>query len=202
MSIFPKKKTIILDLDETLVHTFSSTTGFDSASKNPNLKNRIFSFTLDGEFMWGFIRPFAHDFISLLQKYYNIGVWSAGLRDYVEKIVSILFVQPPVFVWSREDCEDVYLPSENQVVKKKPLTKLYNHFPCLNRTNSLIIDDRDDVCDENTSNHIHIPSYELNQKKIDHNHKDDSLECLCKYLLDLVNVRDVRSMSGFDFYSS
>lgn len=197
------KKYIVLDLDETLVHTFTGPGGYDIAKKQPHLQDRLFSIKLDGDFLWGLVRPYARDLIINLQKYYEVGVWSAGTRDYVLEIVKILFPpeKPPVFIWSREYCEPMFSEQKSDPINKKPLTKLYLTFPQMDRTNTLIIDDRNDVCDENHLNHICIPEYSLLRSNLPTHDSDISLLSLNNYLVKIKDVPDVRYLSGFRFDS-
>ena len=66
--INPKYKyTLVLDMDETLVHFFFT--------------------TMNGMF---FVRPYCFDFLKELNKYYEIVTFTAGIKDYADNILNLL----------------------------------------------------------------------------------------------------------------
>ena len=66
--INPKYKyTLVLDLDETLVHFFFT--------------------TMNGMF---FVRPYCFDFLKELNNYYEIVTFTAGIKDYADNILNLL----------------------------------------------------------------------------------------------------------------
>lgn len=116
---------IVLDLDNTLVHSSLDNNG----SGIPlNIE------TDTGEFKkyWTHKRPGFDLFLETCFKFSNVGVWSTGSKDYVDKIVS-LFPARPKFTFSREHCEIV------QGKRTKPLDEI----PFGGKT--IMIDDRSDV---------------------------------------------------------
>lgn len=194
------KNFLILDLDETFVHTFQDgINGFNQASTIPSIANRLYSFDLDGEFYWGILRPYARDFVKKLQKHYYIAVWSAGEKDYVHKIVDILFPpdSPPEFIWHRSYCEEYY--NHGIKLRKKPLSKLYHLYNDMNHYNTVIIDDRSDVCDENTLNHVCIPPYNLDYNNLPEKDPDNCLLQLYKHLIHKYTYNDVRELTSIQF---
>lgn len=210
------EKTIILDLDETLVHTFEFPSYYDLASKNPVLAENLYSFTLDGEVCCGMFRPLAREFVYSLCENFNVGVWSAGVSDYVEKIVSLLFGKlKPSFVYSRLFCDEMTYIEHGKptTIKKKPLTKIYLQHPPLNRKNCIIIDDREDVSSENSECAIIVPNFTLpsledssgKSKKLADKRllaelekltQDDTLLRLGYYLIDNKDVSDFRKITS------
>lgn len=198
---------IVLDLDETLVHTF---TDIEQAIEygiftDPELRSRSYYIELTdvsiekgtGEKtrLWGVVRPYTKEFLSFCFTYFRVvGVWSAGKKDYVEAIVELLFrdLSPPNFVYTFDDC---YKEGLNYT---KPLEKLYretNIGVFVPQSKILCLDDRDDVCRHNIHNAIIIPPY--NPKNLEEiKGDDDALKNLMIWLSrsDIRYADDVRSV--------
>lgn len=162
-NINPQIKNIILDLDETLVHTIDDP-GFKLLNKtkimsDPRLikyRDRILIFKLEdvvgkkGEGldtdMWSILRPHLYEFLSFCFSYFdNVIIWSAGLRGYVREVVNRIFdplqgIPAPRLIYTREDCV-----KENGGLHK-PITKLISENPDLqgivSLENTFILDDR------------------------------------------------------------
>lgn len=168
---------IILDLDETLVHT--------SESVIPNLSY----FKYDDLFVHK--RPHLDFFIKKLMNddYYDFAVWSAGKYGYVHHIVNKIFPRTAdiAFVMTRDDCNEK---------RDKPLYKarnLYNQLYCGNQLiqtkkdplpvyiepktvhDFIIIDDREAVTSYDQLNHLQIPPFEGDSD-------DSELQILWEYL--------------------
>ncbi len=170
-------KCIVLDLDETLVHTCNN---FETLKElkimdDPDLmdlKQRSYVITMDDVVtkkgtgvkttMWGIVRPHVKEFLISCFAYFKVViVWSAGKRKYVDAIVDFLFkdIKRPHVVYSYDECERT-----NNGLLTKPLMKLIKNEPGLSKymslNNSLIIDDRDTVYNnDNPYNGIQIPPY-------------------------------------------
>jgi hypothetical protein len=163
---------IVLDLDESLVHTFPD---METASKlgvfsDPQLRSRVYHLELTdvsiskgiGQkiHLWGIIRPHVDQFLRFCFSYFKIvGVWSAGKKEYVEAIVELLFrdIAKPHFIYTYNDC---YAEESGNLIK--PLDKLFHETTIgrhINRDNILCLDDRDDVCCRNPDNAVIIPRY-------------------------------------------
>ena len=173
-------KCIVLDLDETLVHSNENMAQLQELGimTNPDLldlRQRTYIITMDdvvykkGEgirtTMWGIVRPHVKEFLVSCFSYFKVViVWSAGKRKYVDAIVDFLFkdIKRPHVVYSYDQCERT---SNNLIVK--PLNKMINNEPGLNQymslDNSFIIDDRNTVyagyVGDNPDNGIQIPAY-------------------------------------------
>ena len=80
---YKNKKTLILDLDETLVH---STTTYSEKS------DIILNIDLDGMLynIYVSIRPGAEDFIKIISKYYEIITFTASIQKYASPLLDIL----------------------------------------------------------------------------------------------------------------
>ena len=102
-------KCIVLDLDETLVHSNSQPDinllkelKLITDPQNMDLRNRVYKITMDDVVskrgagdkteMWGIFRPGVRQFLIDCFTYFKIViVWSAGRRNYVHTIVDKLF---------------------------------------------------------------------------------------------------------------
>jgi len=170
-----RNRCIVLDLDETLVHTQDSTTtlfelGLLSDPQLMNLRSRLYYMTLEDLFKqpgtgthndyWGVMRPHLREFLEFCTSYFQVtAVWSAGQRSYVQAIVDNIFrglPRPPI-VFSYDDCR------RQGKVLDKPLQMMMDRSPELSRymrlDNTLVVDDRAYTFAENPDNGILIPAY-------------------------------------------
>lgn len=173
-------KCIILDLDETLVHSSENLDDLWTLNlmRDPNLidlRRRTYRITMDDvvskrgtgvkTVMWGIVRPHAREFLISCFAYFKVViVWSAGKRKYVDAIVDYLFkdMRRPIVVYSRDEC----VKTTNGLLVK-PLRNMITDEPGLNRYmglhNSFMIDDRTTVYEgykgDNPYNGVQIPAY-------------------------------------------
>lgn len=148
-------KCIVLDLDETLIHSIAG--NFNrKGSKVP-----IHNINIEGD-PWTVIeRPHLKDFINFIHKYFDlIIVWSAGTFDYVHAICKLIFpYYDECIVYTRDDC----IPDNNGNYIK-PLTELekneYLLSPIMNLRTMFVVDNLEDTFVKNVSNAIHIPDFE------------------------------------------
>ena len=105
-----KAYTLILDLDETLIHYFYSkveTRGephygyfssdesygvfnnylLENASENEKLDKNNYKFIKIGMFL---LRPYAKQFLQELNKYYEISIFTTGTKEYCDRILQLL----------------------------------------------------------------------------------------------------------------
>lgn len=168
------KFNIILDIDETLVHTHDELQHIteNQILTDPqfiNIKSRIYILKFeDGDNMWGVFRPYAKEFLSFCFSYFDkVIIWSAGTKDYVDLVVKNLFknLDRPDLVYSKNDC--VFVKKDPIY---KPLSKIMLAHPELGLTenNTLFLDDRSHTFEKNPNNAIQIPPFdsESNHPKI------------------------------------
>ena len=78
----PQKPTLVLDLDETLVHA-------SFQLEEPSYPARMI--VVEGTRIWLALRPLAHQFLSLLAVHYELVVWTAGtVEPYGRAVVNEL----------------------------------------------------------------------------------------------------------------
>lgn len=204
-------KCLILDLDETLIHTFEDVNTLRKLKphKIPALRPRIYHKLVqegDDEFeMWGVMRPHLEDFLDFCFSYFKIvAVWSAGTTRYVEEIVDSVFPvdSPPHVIFTRSDCDMI------DDVTKKSLFKMIEQEPLLQNVmtikNTLIIDDRCDVWDVCPLNVIQLPAY-IPNPTIELLLKDDiALEQIRWWLMQpkIINTTDTRQIPSPDIFTT
>ncbi len=156
------KSCAIIDLDSTVVNTFGTENNwsFVAHETRPGVKKRIYDIKVNGNFMWGTRRPFHKEFLNACLKYFDIvGVWSAGSAPYVKEIVEEVFEQRPYFVWSKNDCTVGFLEEGYLRVRQKPLSKLFEEYPMIDPNRTLIFDDVESVCEQDSLLHVHVPPW-------------------------------------------
>lgn len=163
------KRAIVLDLDETLVHTFTEVDpgeirNISLVGSHPIWTGRddpdIYRLALTSGVLWGRIRPFAREFLRFCFSYFtHVIVWSAGQTEYVHTAVTMLFagLPAPYLVYTYPQC----VPDEMGLLTK-PLIHLIlrHHLEGINLTNMVIVDDRITTYQScNPHNGVNIPAY-------------------------------------------
>ena len=215
-------KCLVLDLDETLVHTQSDPDNqlFEEViftdPKYYHLRSRCYKITMDDVVhkrgtgnkteMWGICRPHLQEFLRDCFKYFNLViVWSAGRKNYVHRIVDHIFrdLPRPDFILTYDDLEKL---SDNTFIK--PLSKLWNieqFKSVMTEKNSLIIDDRESVfLEPNPDNGIQIPAYRPSFTLEGVQEDDTELLKFRNWLFqkDVVNSKDVRALNKKKIFKS
>jgi TFIIF-interacting CTD phosphatase-like protein len=208
-------KTIVLDLDSTLLHTCDDMGIWDSLEiytnpRNAKLRSRVYYFDLidvtekigtgSKTVLWGVLRPHVHAFLRFCHDYFeNIIVWSAGQKKYVHAICDFLFQEfdkQPVVIFSYENCEI----GSNYI--HKTLSKFQNVGNSTSQEVNIPIntmyalDDYDATFSKNKDNGLHIPPYE---PEFDYNGimEDDKTLLNLMYWLtntEVMNATDVRRL--------
>lgn len=166
---------IVLDLDETLVHSSEDMAAFRALkiSSDPNLidiRKRSYVITLDDVVerkgagiktqLWGIMRPHLKEFLVFCFSYFKVvAVWSAGQTKYVNAIVDAIFgdIAMPHVVYTWPDCDT------STGIVEKPLIKMIQQVPGLSNymslANTLVLDDRHSTYRNNPKNGVLIPAY-------------------------------------------
>ncbi|CAM9136507.1 unnamed protein product [Chrysoparadoxa australica] len=103
-----RKKTICLDLDDTLVKAYIE--GEDCTEENKQSADFACSFTHEGELyqVWGQKRPGVLKLLKKLAKDFEVIVFTAAVREYAEAILRIIDPTHAVsHLLSRESCIDI-----------------------------------------------------------------------------------------------
>ena len=177
------------DSDETLVHFFGNENNWKYVEDYDNtfVKPRILDIVVENEFMWGIARPHVSEFLDAAFETFDVvGVWSAGVEDYVQEIVKKIFKKKPYFVWSRKMCE--MMVTDTDTVRQKPLSKLYTAFPEIDPNRTLIVDDRSEVCAQDILSHIDVAIWDATFDDLDRN--DNILACLITFMRQKVDGSD------------
>lgn len=85
-----KKKTLILDMDETLIAA-------KFEGKEPKNFKRTFSFDFSGTQIHVRARPHVEDCLEKLSQLYELIVWTAGVKDYADPILDRLDPEKTLF---------------------------------------------------------------------------------------------------------
>lgn len=171
-----KRPLLILDLDETLVHTVET----PLAGLTPD-------FVL-GE-LTVYLRPHVVQFLQRMQAVYDLAIWSAGGSGYVEPTVAFLFdhagLRPPVFVWSSRRCSRRFDHETHEVYYIKDLKKVRKKGFDANRM--LIVDDLERNATRNYGSAVYLRPFEGAQD-------DDELVHLAAYLETLSTHPNFRTV--------
>jgi len=153
-----RRHTLVLDLDETLLHSDDATEEALAAfDRKPDYR-------VPGTSMVGWLRPHLKEFLEYAFDNFDVIVWTAGSKEYADVVVPEAFrrhgVPMPRRVLSADDC----VPRlENtgwycyEKARYKPLPKLWQRG--LSHKNTLIVDDRADTASDNIANLILMPAF-------------------------------------------
>ncbi len=210
---------IVLDLDETLVHTFEDTNSIRllNIQKDPDyirMRKRMYIIDIDdpstkrGEgvhfYMWGLLRPGVKKFLMFCFSYFKIvAIWTAGKRRYAEKIVQEISkdVREPHIVYCFDHCLD-----HTGTCTTKDLEKIISECRKeMSIKNTFMIDDRMYNFELNPDNGILIPPYHPIQKKeILIDESDPTLDTLQKWFLkpEVIASKDIRELDKSNIFSN
>lgn len=211
---------LVLDLDETLVHTMDDD-GVKSDKdillelekthpRSIEIRDRLLkAVSTDIGVKRGYgskyrfcsvLRPHLEEFLKFCFEYFRVvSVWSAGQRGYVEAVVRHIFmgVQDPDFVFSRDELVTTYKGSY-----EKPLMHLRDLHPLAEKyftpQNTLVLDDNyRTFIKVNPDNAVEIPVYSPEPTFEDIMKEDDHLLKVKYWLLskEVMNSKDVRTLN-------
>ena len=162
------KKLLILDLDETLIHSREAGRGDFEAGPFRVTK-----------------RPFLDHFLSEVSQWYNLAVWTLGSQDYAAEIVKNTIPYPLTFVWDRQRCTRSYNHENDEVDYIKDLKKVKNLGYDLNHV--LFLEDSPSKLRKSYGNLVRIMPFYGDPSDVE-------LQKAAKYLKTLKDVPNVRNI--------
>lgn len=205
-------KTIVLDLDRTLIATQDVKSPLHDMLKNSILyypiRTRVYEIDvcdLDKKSirkrglgtsckMWGLARPHYQEFLKFCFKYFKyVVVWSAGRAPYVEEIVNFLFRGLP-YPHAVLTYDNLLVDGKYYTVKNlNKVAELLN----IDMKTILALDDNEDTFTANPKNGILIPPYNDNMTQNEVKEKDEALLQLKKWLKtkEVIETNDVKNLN-------
>jgi TFIIF-interacting CTD phosphatase-like protein len=89
LSDYIKKFTLVLDLDETLVHSII-TTDIKKINTLKTMNNLLLHYIDNDNHIFVFYRPYMLQFLREMSKYFNICVFTNGVKAYADIIVTMI----------------------------------------------------------------------------------------------------------------
>ena len=145
-------KHIILDLDETIINIS------DKPSKNDH-----FNFKIGAHMYYGQKRPGLDDFLTgIFALFESVNIWTAATHDYADNVIRCIMTPTQraqlKFMFSREKLQVAKNGSYSKPLRKLFITKEAIALG-MNRTNTIMIDDREEMFKNNKGNGIVIPPW-------------------------------------------
>jgi TFIIF-interacting CTD phosphatase-like protein len=167
------KPLLILDLDETLIHSSEA-----ALATPPALQFGPY---------FVYLRPCLSEFLASVAQQYRLAIWSSSSVDYVTGLVPRIFPPAiaPEFVWSRTRCVPRFDPEWQTQYWVKDLRKVKRLGYDLSRT--LIVDDTPQKVERNYGNAIYVRSFEGDPA-------DEELRALAPYLNTLTTYTEFRTL--------
>jgi len=166
------KKNLLLDLDETLISA-EPTTEYDF--KKNKRKAKKFTFHNMDDYYIVFERPGLQEFLKYVFEKYNVSVWTAASKEYGLFIIEKILLQNKPerkldFIMFSYHCDI----SEKKGKGLKDLGILWKKFKLdgYNESNTVIIDDNNEVSEINKDRCIHIKPFKFLDKN---SYKDKEL---------------------------
>jgi len=207
------KGLLLLDLDETLIHSE------EFPRTQPSTKEFDFKVGFEGEPYWYMSkkRPFLDEFIKFAFENFDVGVWTASTEDYATIVLENIGIDKSKLkcFYTRENCgmgldyeSNSYYGVKNlQKLKKrawaKPYTTKVGQTRELDRI--LIVDDIADTAIYNRSNLVLIkPFYFDDNESLNITNNDTELLKLISYLQKIKDEPNYRAIDkrGWNYKNS
>ena len=151
---------IVLDIDETLIHTKHITQVPNDKFK----KKSDISFKLHDMYYYVLVRPHAKEFLQkIFENFDHVCIWTAAEKSYAKKIVSKLMTSEQqnslLEFWSRKNCV-----VDNDGNYTKPLSKLFEKHSFLNAKNIVLVDNNELITSLNKGISINVPDFTGDKK--------------------------------------
>lgn len=154
-----KKLSLVLDLDQTVLHATKDEFINDLLEGRPELSGQIHPITVAGERYFIKLRPHLQEFLTRMSHLFEMHVYTMGTRDYAQAVVKLFDPQKHLFydrILTRDDARatiaGVHADGLSGEQHRKNLKRL---FPTDDST-VLIVDDRADVW-EYSRNLVPVP---------------------------------------------
>jgi Dullard-like phosphatase family protein len=175
-SINQSKKMLILDLDETLVHSCLKPIQGNGHIIQPDIYLQV-KFHSNYHNVYVLKRPFVDEFLEEMSKYYNLIIFTASVQEYADPLLDQLDKKKLIKLrYYRNSCT---LDKNGKFVKD--LSTLYKDL-----SNVILLDNNPISYSYNKSNGLPIITWHFDKK-------DKELKKLIRVLQFLSNVKDVRN---------
>jgi hypothetical protein len=147
---------LILDIDDTLTHTYDSS---DRFAIKPKLKHDFV--TSNGYKVYK--RPYLDQFLNWAFLNFRVGIWSAAGKDYVAEVLKNILKSNHKLqlIRTHEDCTRKYLstPENRESPKFIEIKRIQKLAKSYNLAKILVLDDRADVHCQNWGNLVKIKPF-------------------------------------------
>jgi TFIIF-interacting CTD phosphatase-like protein len=166
------RKLLILDLDETLVHSTAEPLGRDA------------DFRIGKYFVYR--RPHLDELLTACGGWFDLAVWSSSTVAYTRAIVETIFSDPTAlsFVWGRERCT-LATDVNGELCWHKPLRKVTRRG--FRAESTIAVDDSPEKWVRSYGNVVHVKPFVGDQS-------DTELKILLSYLDRLRGAEDIRAI--------
>ena len=180
-----KKKLLLLDLDETLVHSeIRDKNNFHILNKlkdSANVYHKVFSY-VENNYLYYFdifFRPYLFDFLHEIQNYFDIAVFTASCKGYADTIID--YIDPSNIIFKFRLYREACIPIQDYIYIKD-LRIIRNYEP----SNVILMDNSLYSFINQPKNGMLLYSFYWNQK-------DDQLIKAKNFLIKYIyNAKDVR----------
>lgn len=181
----PKKKLLIIDLDETLIHSeFRNQDNYkilDDYTKNSKCQNKTFSYSDENSiyFFDVFFRPYLKEFLTTVSKYFDLAIFTAAVKGYADIILD--YIDPRKEFFQFRLYRDACIPIQQRLyIKDLRIIKDYDPKNVILMDNSLY-------------SFMNQPSNGMLVNSFYTNHKDTQLISAKNYLVNhILPCEDVR----------
>jgi len=190
-----KKKLLLLDLDETLVHSeIRDKNNFHILNKlkdKANCYHKVFSY-MDGNYLYYFdlfFRPYLFDFLHEIHNYFDIGIFTASSQGYADTIID--YIDPTGTIFNFRLYRDACIPIQNSIYIKD-LRIIRNYEP----SNVILLDN-------SLYSFINQPKNGMLLYSFYWDDKDDQLIKAKNFLIKYIyNSKDVREeLDKWNYYN-
>ena len=170
------KKTLILDLDETLVHSSFKPINYNNVMHKPDIFLNI-DFRGNNHNVYVLKRPYVHEFLKEMNKIYNIIIFTASVKEYANPLLDSLDTEK--VIKKRLFREDCCIGETGKYIKD---LKVLN----MNLKDLILVDNNPISYSYNICNGVPIKTWHYDKT-------DQELIKLIPVLQFLSNVNDVRN---------